>query len=126
MAVNMRISRRNKIYANSAVSDPDTMYFRHAMNVNDTTQFLNAAHKEFSDLISKVFLGLIPRIIVTELETLLPTVWSMKQKRQVQTKNMYKYNARLNLDGSKMYPGVHCNHNYAQLRLVSTLEYCYR
>jgi hypothetical protein len=30
------------------------------------------------------------------------TVWAMKRKRRVMTQEVYKYKARLNLDGSQM------------------------
>ena len=42
MAINMRIFRRNEIYANVAVSDTDTMYFNQATKENYATQFLKA------------------------------------------------------------------------------------
>ena len=44
MAINVKISRRTKIYAKSAVSDPDNIYFQHAMKENDDTQFLKEPH----------------------------------------------------------------------------------
>ena len=37
----------------------------------------------------------------------------MKQKWRVRTREIYKYKARINIDGSKMRPGVHYNQTYA-------------
>ena len=82
MAMNMRISRRTKVYAKAAVYDPDTMYFHQAMKENDARQFLKEAHKEFADLLSKGNYELIPCSIVPEGETLFRAVWATKQKRK--------------------------------------------
>ena len=56
---------------------------------------------------------MIPCSIVLDGETVLPAVWAMKRKRQVQTRDIYKYKAWLNIDGSKMRPGVHYNQTHA-------------
>ena len=34
--------------------------------------------------------------------TLLPAVWQMKCKRHIKTQKVYKWKARLNIDGSRM------------------------
>ena len=34
--------------------------------------------------------------------TLLPDVWQMKCKRHIKTRKVYKWKARLNVDGSRM------------------------
>ena len=35
--------------------------------------------------------------------TLLPAVWQMKRKRHIKTQKVYKWTARLNIDGSRMF-----------------------
>ena len=52
---------------------------------------------------------------VSEGETISPEVWDMKRKRRVQTRDIYKYKDLMNIDGSKMIPGVHYNQTYAPL-----------
>ena len=44
---------------------------------------------------------------VSEGATILPAVWAMWRKRQISTGKVYKWKARLNLDGSKQIKGVH-------------------
>ena len=60
-------------------------------------------------MISRDIFELIPHSIVTEGENIFPTVYAIEKKGQVLTRYIYKYKARLNLDGSKMLPGVHYN-----------------
>ena len=61
------------------------------MKKNYATQFLKAGHKGFTYFISKGFFELIPRIIVPEGETIFPAVWSMKKKKRLKTRDIYKY-----------------------------------
>ena len=72
------------------------------------------------DLIIKGMVELIPFGIVTEGDTLSPAVWSKSQEIQVQTRDVYKYKAQINIDGYKMRPGVNYNQTYA---LVAAWEY---
>ena len=44
---------------------------------------------------------------VPKLSTILPAVWQMKRKRDIKRREVKKCKARLNIDGSKMRPGVH-------------------
>ena len=113
MATNMRIYRRTEKYSKAEVSDIDTIYFHQTAKENDATQFLKTAHKEFSDLLSKGFFELILCSIVPEVETLSPAIWAMKQIKRVHTREIYKYKARLNLDGSKIRPVLQCSQTYA-------------
>ena len=48
-------------------------------------------------------------------ESILPVVWQMKRKRDIQTQKVKNYKARLNIDGSKMIKGIHYNETYAQV-----------
>ena len=93
MAMNMKVSRRTKIYAKAAVSDLYTMYFQHVMKENDDTQFLKEPHKEFYDLISKGIFEMIPNSIVPEGETIFPAVRAMNQKWRLLPREIYKYKA---------------------------------
>jgi hypothetical protein len=96
-----------------AASDPDTMYFHQAMQQNDAVEFLNAAHKEFQSLLDREVIEIIPANLVPTGMRLFSAVWSMKRKRQVKTREVYKHKARLNLDGSQMQPGKDYDLTYA-------------
>ncbi len=45
--------------------------------------------------------------------TILPAVWSMKRKRRISMREIYKWKARINIDGSKQVYGVHYDETYS-------------
>jgi hypothetical protein len=81
------------------------MYFHQAMQQNEAVEFLNAARKELQSLLGREVIEIIPAYLVPTGMRLFSAVWSMKRKRRVKTREVYKHKARLNLDGSQMQPG---------------------
>ena len=49
---------------------------------------------------------LIKRSAVPMGQKVMPSVWSMKRKRRIATREIHKWKARLNIDGSKQEEGV--------------------
>ena len=56
---------------------------------------------------------IIPRLKVPQGTPVLPAVWALKRKRKISSRDVYKWKARLNLDGSKQVHGVHFWDTYA-------------
>jgi hypothetical protein len=84
----------------TASSDPDTMYFHQAMKQEDAAEFLKTAHMEFENLLDRDVIEIIPAYLVPKGMRTFSAVWAMKRKGRVRTGEVYKYKARLNLDGS--------------------------
>ena len=101
------------LLAFAASSDPDTMYFHEAMQQADRKQFLEAAAKEVNDQTKNGNWKLVHKSQVPQDATILPAVWSMKRKRRIMTGEIYKWKARLNIDGSKQTKGVNYWESYA-------------
>ena len=89
-----------------ASSSADTMYFHQAMKEPDAQQFRKAIVKEINAHIDGNHWELVPRSEVPEGARILPAVWSMKRKRDIKTRQVYKHKARLNIDGSKQRYGI--------------------
>ena len=89
------------LLAYGATNDPDTLYYHEAMKAPDKDKFKDAAAKEFNDQWKNDNFELIPRSQVPEGERVLPAVWAMRRKRRTLTGEVYKWKARLNIDGSK-------------------------
>ena len=53
---------------------------------------------------------------------MLPEVWVMRCKRRIATREVYKWKARLNLDGSKQVKGVNYQETYAPVAGWSTIS----
>ena len=96
-----------------ATSDPDTMYMHQAMKQPDSKEFLKAMQKEWDDQLQNGNFTVRRRSEVPEGALILPAVWQMKRKRDIKTRKVKKYKARLNIDGSHMKQGIHYDQTYA-------------
>ena len=91
----------------AASSDPDTLYLHQARKQTDWKEFKNAMFKETQQLIEKNTFTLTKREKVPKEIPILPAVWALRRKRRLDTGAIYKYKARLNIDGSKQIQGKH-------------------
>ena len=105
--------QQRPLLAYKASTDPDTMYMHEAMREPDKVKFLKAMEKEVEDQIKNGNYSIVNKNDVPKSSTILPAVWQMKRKRDIKTREVKKYKARLNIDGLKMRPGVHYDLTYA-------------
>jgi hypothetical protein len=92
------------------------------MKAPDRKEFLQAAQKEVDDQFNNGIWEIVHKSTVPEGVTILPAVWAMKRKRRIATGEIYKWKARLNLDGSKQVKGVHYNETYAPVASWATIR----
>jgi hypothetical protein len=97
---------QHPMLAFAASADPDTMYYHEAMREPDRAEFIKAMQKEVKSHTENEVWELVPRSSVPEGTKILPAVWAMKRKRRIATREVYKWKARLNIDGSKQEEGV--------------------
>ena len=113
------------IYKSTA--DPDTMYHHQAMRQPDRDDFKAAMDKEIKDQMQNGNFTVLRRDSLPKETQILPTVWQMKRKRDIESGRIIKHKARLNVDGSKMKKGVHYDEtyspvaNWSSIRLLLTL-----
>ena len=105
----------SELYAYKATSDPDTLYLHEAMNEPDREKFIEAMLKEVRDQEDNGNWVVKNRKDIPSDATILPAVWAFRRKRRITTQEVYKWKARLNLDGSKMIEGVHYDQTYSPL-----------
>ena len=96
-----------------STANKDTMYFDQAMRAPDSNEFVKAVIKEVNDHIERKHWELIPREQVPKGVKVLPSVWSMKRKRDIKTQRVYKHKARLNVHGGKQEFGENYFETYA-------------
>ena len=89
-----------------AKNSADTMYFDQTISQPDRNQFIQAIVKEVNDHIDHKHWRLIHISEVPEDQKVLPSVWSMKRKRDIKTQEVRKWKARLNVHGGKQIHGV--------------------
>ena len=116
-----------RILAMKATADPDTMYLHEAMREPDWSEFLKAMQKEIDDQMQNGNYVLVRRADIPEDEVVFPAVWQMKRKRDIRTREIKKYKARCNFDGSRMIKGRHYDQTYSpvaswnSIRLLLTM-----
>jgi hypothetical protein len=96
-----------------ASSDPDIMYYHQAMQQPDRTQWEKAVQSELEDHEKGKHWVAILKSSLPEGTKVLPAVWAMRRKRRIATQEVYKWKARLNIDGGKQEYGVHYWETYA-------------
>ncbi len=96
-----------------ASKDPDTMYMHQVMEEPDKDKFIAAMVEEMDAQLKGGNFLLILRSKVLKGATILPAVWQMKQKCQIQTWEMYKWKVCLNIDGSCQVKGCDYWDTYA-------------
>jgi hypothetical protein len=82
---------------------------------------MEAMRKEVKDQSENRNFSIVKRLTVPEGVIMLPTVWQMKRKRDIKTREIKKYNVRLNIYGSKMEKGVHYSETYAPVASWNTI-----
>jgi len=74
----------------AASSDPDTMYLDQALREPDREQFIEAMQKEIADHEERGHWEVVRRDSLPPGTPILPAIWSMKRKRRLTTREVYK------------------------------------
>ena len=102
----------NPILAYKAVN-PDILRLHEAMKAKDQKEFKAAMDKEVNDQIENGNFSAIPRSKVPNSFHAFPGVWTLVHKRDIYTREVKKYKARLAFDGSRMREGEDYDKTYA-------------
>ena len=78
-----------------ASTDPDVMYMHEAIRQKDSAKFLEAMQKEVDDQMANGNFTIVRKFKVPKDKIILPAVWQMRQKRDIKTRQIKKYQARL-------------------------------
>ena len=60
---------------------------------------------------ARKYWAIIPLSSVIEGSRVMPAVWSMRRKREIQTQQVYKWKIRLNVGGHHQQPGINYDPN---------------
>jgi hypothetical protein len=94
-------------------TDPDVIYLWQAMKEPDWFQFKAAMQREIKEHENNNHWEIVLRSSIPKNTPVLPTVWSMKCKHHISTREVYKWKARLTIDGSKQQYGLHYDQTYS-------------
>ena len=103
-------------------ADPDTMYNHQVIKEGDQEQFKMAMQHEIDSHQDNKHWKLVKRDKVPQGILIVPSVWAMKQKRHISTREVYKWKSRLNYNGSKKIKGIHYTHSFAPVNRWFTIR----
>ena len=78
--------------------------------------------KEVHDQMENGNFSIIKRSEIPKGSTILPCVWQMRRKRDIRTRKIKKWKARLTVDGSRMKRGQHYDKVYAPVASWATIR----
>jgi hypothetical protein len=106
----------------AASSDPDVLYYHEAMAAQDHVHFQQAMEDEIQGQTKNGNWKIVERSSIMKGTRVLPAVWAMRRKRKVMDGTIYKWKARLNIDGGKQIHGLDYWETYAPVTSWSTIR----
>ena len=106
----------------AASVDPDIMYYHQAMKEPDHEQFRRSVLKEIHNHETNQHLEVIPAQNIPPNTKVLDMVWTMRRKRRIDTRQVYKWKARHNVHGGQQEHGVNFWETYAPVVSWQTLR----
>jgi Reverse transcriptase (RNA-dependent DNA polymerase) len=98
------------------------MYLHEALMQPDKAQFLKAMIEEVEGQTRNKNWIMIERTKIPKTSRILPCVWAMRRKRRILDGSVYKWKARLNVDGGKQIRGVDYWETYAPVATWITIR----
>ena len=83
------------------------------MKEPDHKNFTDAMIKEVTDWKLNYNYDVVPKFEILAGETVIPSVWQMRRKKDIIARKIKSYKAILNVDGSRMVKGRDCDQIYA-------------
>ena len=88
-----------------ASSNRNNLYMHEEVKAPDQKEFIVAIQKEVNDQTQNVNFLVIPKSEVPKEANFLPAIWLMKRKRDIKSRKVKKWKARLNIDGLRTKKG---------------------
>ena len=107
----------------AATAHPDILYWDQAMKAHDREKFLEAVKVELDGHERMGNYEPIPIQKIPKGTKLLDMVWSMRRKRRINTQEVYKWQARLNVHRGQQEQGVDYWDTYAPVVTWQTVRF---
>jgi len=89
------------------------MYLHQALRQPDSREFVEAVIKEVNGHVERKHWAIVKRDTIPEDIEVMPSMWSMRRKRDLTTGTVAKHKARLNLHGGKQEDGINYYETFA-------------
>jgi Reverse transcriptase (RNA-dependent DNA polymerase) len=119
---NKVVDEGNRIMALAASSDPDILYRNETFAADDRAEFVRAMDKELQAHVENKNWDIVLRKDVPPGRKVLPALWAMRRKRDIATRRVTKWKARLSLHGGKQTKGIDYWETYAPVASWSSIS----
>jgi Reverse transcriptase (RNA-dependent DNA polymerase) len=109
-------------YAYAVSSDPDVLHYHQALKQPDRKQFIEAMVKEIKAHTDGGNWKIVHWSKVPKGHQILPAVWAMRRKRRIDTREVYKWKACINIHDGKQTKGVNYWDTYAPVATWSSIR----
>jgi len=92
------------------------------MQAPDADKFKAGMIEEFQDHCNKNHWEFVPRSSLPPGTKVLPSVWSMRRKRHIATREVYKWKSRLTVHGGRSIKGIHYWETYSPMVRWATIR----
>ena len=106
----------------AASNNPDILYWDQAMRAHDRDKFIEAVRVELDGHEKMGNYEPIPLREIPKGAKLIDMVWSMRRKRRINTQEVYKWKARLNVHGGQQEHSIHYWDTYAPVVTWQTVR----
>ena len=106
-----------------AAAGHDVLRFREALKASDRNKFLEAMDKEIGSHDERQNWKVIPLSQVPKDTKLIDTVWTFARKRKLDTREVYKWKARLTVHGGQQIHGINFWDTYAPVVMWPTIRF---
>jgi hypothetical protein len=100
------------------------MYYDQTMKKPDAEQLTTEMTREVDTLTEKKHWAIVRRDQVPSGINVLPSVWTRKRKRRIDTHETYKGKTRLNIGGHKVEDDVQFQNTYSPVVRWTTMRLC--
>ena len=106
-----------------AAAGHDVLRFREALKASDRNKFLEAMDQEIGSHDERQNWKVIPLSQVPKGTKLIDTVWTFARKRKLDTREIYKWKARLTVHGGQQIHGINFWDTYAPVVMWPTIRF---
>lgn len=106
----------------AASSSPDILYVDEALRAEDKEQFLQAMVKEIQGHEKRGHWKMVRSTDLAPDTRVFPAVWAMRRKRRIDTGEIYKHKARINLHGGRQIYGQDFDETFAPVVMWTTVR----
>lgn len=107
----------------SIIDEQDTLYLHESKKQSDWNKFSNAMDEELQRHLIDKNMEICQINKKANDIPILPSVWTLSRKRKMIDGKIYKYKARVNVDGSRQIKGIYYDESWSPVASCTTIRF---